>query len=368
MTQINAFDAILASGGIVLSKIICEVCGTVYQDTADFCPICGYAQGEYPVQQEGFLGKSASNSHTPHKPIFDYDEDEDYSDFPPEPQGFDEDDDLETVEEYDQPSRASTIIIVLLVMLITLLLVAIGFLFFRFYLPNRMASPESQTVATAPATEAETEDATEPTIPCTSLALTSGVTQLTRPGQYWLLHVSVLPEDTTDPLIFMSEDETVVTVNEHGRLTAEGEGETNVYIACGEKEIKCHVIVRFEEETEPGNTEQTSSVPEAVEYSELPGDAVTEAPSEPQTEEGEAATGDIVLKLEKYDVSSSVKGVSFELKLACDLKPEEVTWLTMDSNVAIVKNGVVTTIGGGKTKIVAQYNGQQAECIVRCNF
>jgi hypothetical protein len=63
-----------------------------------------------------------------------------------------------------------------------------------------------------------------------------------------------------------------------------------------------------------------------------------------------------------------VKGVSFELKLACDLKPEDVTWLTMDSKIAIVKNGVVTTVGPGQTRIVAQYNGQQAECIVRCNF
>ena len=32
-------------GGITMSKIICEICGTTYQETADCCPICGCARG-----------------------------------------------------------------------------------------------------------------------------------------------------------------------------------------------------------------------------------------------------------------------------------------------------------------------------------
>jgi hypothetical protein len=228
------------------------------------------------------------------------------------------------------------------------------------------------------------ETTTEPTIPCTSLVLTSGVTELTREGQYWLLHVTVLPEDTTDTLIFVSEDESVVTVNEHGRLTAVGEGETTVYIACGDKQIKCKVVVAFKEEETKPSEEAQGLEPDSVEHETLPEglEAVTE-PTEAENTEAEkkseqtepteeakeeASEGGIVLKLEKSDVSSTVKGVSFELKLACDLKPEDVTWLTMDSKIAIVKNGVVTTIGPGQTKIVAQYEDQQVECIVRCNF
>ena len=27
-----------------MGKIICEVCGTVYPDSADCCPICGYSR------------------------------------------------------------------------------------------------------------------------------------------------------------------------------------------------------------------------------------------------------------------------------------------------------------------------------------
>lgn len=363
-----------------MSKIICDVCGTIYQDSADFCPICGYAQGEYPVQQDGFLGNSSGTHQPAHKSIFDYDHDDGYAETQPEPPEYDNNDDFEDMDGYEEPSRTSTIIIVILVMMITLLLVAIGFLFFRFYLPNRMAASQPATVVTEATLAPETQESTEPTIPCSSLALTSGVTQLTRPGQYWLLHVTVLPEDTTDPLVFRSEDESVVTVNEFGRLTAESEGETSVYITCGDKEIKCQVIVKYEDAPEPAATEQSNTAPESVEHTDLPEQPETTEKTEPekteqpaetepeQPEETKTPSEKVVLKLEKSDVSSTVKGVSFELKLACDLKPEDVTWLTMDSKVAIVKNGVVTTIGSGKTKIVAQYQGQQAECIVRCNF
>ena len=221
-----------------MSKIICDVCGTSYQDSADICPIRGYAQSEFSVQQEDFLSDSPINNRNK-----DMDEETAvYSDSQPVVSDDDDfEDDYEEEIEGKPSIQPSTIVIILLVVIITLLLLAIGILFFGFYLPNQNAkSPVTEPAATeAIVEEIATEETTEPTIPCTSLVLTSGVTELTRKGQYWLLHVTVLPEDTTDTLIFTSEDESVVTVNEHGRLAAVGEGETNVYISCGEKQIKC---------------------------------------------------------------------------------------------------------------------------------
>lgn len=374
-----------------MGKIICDVCGTSYQDTADVCPICGYAQSEFTVPDEDFLAESPVNNRGKDmdSAAEEYDE-EVYSDSQPAVADYDDDDFDEFEEEAKVKNSVapSTVVIILLVVIITLLLFAIGILFFGFYLPNRMEEKSAtEPVATETIVEQVAEETTtEPTIPCTSLVLTSGVTELTREGQYWLLHVTVLPEDTTDPLVFVSEDESVVTVNEHGRLTAVGEGETTVSISCGEKQIKCKVVVAFkEEETKPTEAEQGLNTNE-VEHETLPEElagatetAVAESNDEKETTEPTegkntdpteetTASGGIVLKLQKKDVSSPKKGVSFELKLDCDLKPEDVTWFTMDSEVAIVNNGIVTTIGPGKTTIVAQYEGQQAECIVRCNF
>lgn len=373
-----------------MGKIICDVCGTSYQDTADVCPICGYAQSEFTVPDEDFLSDSPVNNRGKDmdSAAEEYEE-EVYSDSQPAVVDYDDDD----FDEFEEESKVknsvapSTVVIILLVVIITLLLLAIGILFFGFYLPNQRETTDvTEPVVTESVVQEVTEESTEPTIPCTSLVLTSGVTELTREGQYWLLHVTVLPEDTTDPLVFVSEDASVVTVNEHGRLTAVGEGETTVSISCGEKQIKCKVVVAFkEEETKPTEAEQGLNTNE-VEHETLPeelADATetavaesndekktTEPTEEKNTESTEATTasGGIVLKLQKKDVSSPKKGVSFELKLDCDLKPEDVTWFTMDSEVAIVNNGIVTTIGPGKTTIVAQYEGQQAECIVRCNF
>lgn len=351
-----------------MSKIICDICGTVFQDTAECCPICGYAHesgtaedllADSPLLERGKNTVSASAPKPQkQKEIFDFDEVN-----PPDYEDREYDDGMDDSDDADH--RPNVLLVVLLVTVITLLLAATAFLFFCFYLPNANAQPpQTETVQVTEDVTEQIPETTELVIPCQNLALTSGVTELTREGQLWLLHVTVLPEDTTDLLVFRSEDESVVTVSEGGRLTAIGEGETYVYITCGEKEIKCKVVVRFVEETQPAAEtvpEETAAQSQEISATE-PEETVAETTA--ATEPTEA----IVLKLKQSDVSSSKRGVSFDLELDCDLKPEDVTWLTLDSTVAIVKNGTVTTIGSGSTKIVAQYNGQQAVCIIRCNF
>ena len=47
---------------------------------------------------------------------------------------------------------------------------------------------------------------------------------------------------------------------------------------------------------------------------------------------------------------------------------DDVKWSTSDSSVATVYNGNVTAIGKGTCIITAEYNGQTAQCIVRCKF
>lgn len=345
-----------------MSKIICEICGTVFPDTSERCPICGYAHGNGTAEEILADSSLYQRGMTPERTEETVEEHLEISD----------DDDIDTeqeeTEEYypdeEEPEdNPNVLLVVLLVTIITLLLTATGFLFFRFYLPNnRVNAPE-----TKPAETIRMESVTETTelqIPCQSLALTSGVTELTREGQLWLLHVTVLPEDTTDPLIFYSENDQVVEVSTDGRLTAKGEGETYVHIICGDKEIRCTVVVNYEEQTIP--TEETQS----EDMNLLPAETteITVPEQVVETEPQVVQNGEVLLKLKDSDRSSNKRGVSFELQLDCDLKPEDVKWLTLDSRVAIVKNGIVTTIGPGSTKIIAQYKGQQVECIIRCNF
>ena len=75
-----------------------------------------------------------------------------------------------------------------------------------------------------------------------------------------------------------------------------------------------------------------------------------------------------VLKLKKTDITFSVRGVYVTLELENGISAESVKWSTSDSSIATVYNGQVTALGRGVCVIRAEYEGQVAECVVRCNF
>jgi uncharacterized protein YjdB len=115
-------------------------------------------------------------------------------------------------------------------------------------------------------------ESTELKIPCESLALTSGgEIVLEEEGANWLINVMALPENTTDVLTYASSDESVVTVNEQGKLTAVAEGTAVITITCGAQELKCTVTCSFAQETTvpettvPETTDPEETVPQETE-------------------------------------------------------------------------------------------------------
>lgn len=349
-----------------MNKIICEICGTAYPDTADCCPICGCAreysqnQDEIPSQMPEYVPEGRKKgglfSAAQKKFQMDFydldDEDEEDKDL------------LEAFPDIPKASHEHSVnvpVVVVLTVLIALSLLASGYLFFRYDLPGRrIAEPETGTTPVSVPSATEMETTEEPTVPCQSIVLTAGAPELTRRGQYWLLHVIVMPEDSTDQLTYVSADENVVTVTPEGRLCAVGNGETSVTISCGKERIICPVTVSIPEETEATapETEPSSTEPEKRE--------APEESTQPQNTESSEEQGNMALKLKQTDITFKKTGVTFQLELDCDLKPEDVTWLTMNSKVAICHDGLITVLGYGTTKIVAQYEGQEAVCIVRC--
>ena len=75
-----------------------------------------------------------------------------------------------------------------------------------------------------------------------------------------------------------------------------------------------------------------------------------------------------LLKLKKTDITVGRKGVYFTLELENGISANSVNWSTSDPEVATVYNGAVTSVGKGVCVIRAEYNGQVAECVVRCKF
>lgn len=346
-----------------MNKVICDICGTAYPETEGQCPICGSPR-EYALEnvEADFLAEQEDFSSSPRKKreVFDFDE---VNTRKPSRHQREMDDIDEDVSEYEEESQTNVGLVVVLVILIALLLLATGYFFVRYMLPNMAdkTPATTQPVVTEPL-QTEPTETTEATIPCTNLMMDGGKMELGKDGKK-LLNVRVYPENTTDTLTFTSENEGVVTISEGGTVTAVGEGQTVITIQCGSQMIKCNVTVDYTigEETVPTGTLPTMQVEET--------EATEAATEETQaTEETKESTStEKVLKLKKTDITLMYTGTSATLELEGDLKPEDVTWFTMDSTIAIVHNGVVTSLGRGITRIYAEYNGQQTYCIVRCN-
>ena len=340
-----------------MSKIICEICGTTYQDTADCCPICGCSPdavaellGADVVMEEtvdvgnGKGGQFSSKK----KEIFDSDEVNDE---------VEDEEDEEEEEDYDEEeeeeSGHNTFVVILLTVIIVALLAAAGFIFVRYFLPN-MGSDETVPSTAAQQQEETSAPATEFAIPCQGLALLSGSKAELNPGGYFLLNVSVDPVDTTDDLVFTSADESIATVTEDGKITAVSEGNTVIYITCGDMQLTCDVSCHVAETTVPATEETVAAAEGAAETQAVETTAATAAP-------------DVVLKIKESDLDFRLMApYSHQIQLDCDLKVEDVEWSVAHSYIATVENGYVTALQAGTTVVTAKYGDQEITCYVRC--
>lgn len=339
-----------------MSKIICDICGTSYQDTAECCPICGCSRdavaellGEEVIAEEIVEetkpkgGKFGSKK----KEIFDFDE---VNSPPDEEEEEDEEEDYDEEEEEEAP-RHNTFVVILLTILIAGLLFAAGFIFVRYFLPNMKAEETVPTTTAAVIQTTEAAEETEPTIPCMTLAMKNpSVAELKMEGGQFLLNVVPSPENTTDKIVYTSADESIATVSEDGKITAVSEGETIVYISCGKHSVECNVVVNYQEETVPPTTESP----------------VTEA-TIPETTAAAVSNPDVILKLKKNDIMLGVY-YQFTLELDCALEQNQVEWSSEHPHIATVdENGVVTAVKSGTTIVSAKYGDQVVECWIRCH-
>lgn len=337
-----------------MSKVICDICGTSYQDTAECCPICGCSRDVAEdlltggIQAEEILEtKSVGKADSRKKQIFDYDEVNTLAD-----DELDLEEDVEYEEEEseeEEEPRHNTLVVILLTVLIAALLVAAGFIFVRYFLPNMGDEKETVPETTAVQTEATTAE-TELRIPCDTLILNSTTkAELAAEGFSHLINVMPSPKDTTDMLVFASEDPSIATVSEDGKITAVSEGETIVTISCGDVEIHVSVICDFTPETEPP-TEATEAVEETV----------------AETEAKKPVNSNVTLKLKKSDIRLGAY-YQFRLELDCDLEPTDVEWSSEHPYVASVnEEGLVTALmKGAATDIIVKYGDQEVRCIVR---
>jgi len=313
-----------------MSKIICDICGTSYPETAKQCPICGSVQpGDvqrvtnevkndgkgstgYTHVKGGHFTKSNVKKRT-----------KDSGGTPASRKGG------VTGGGHDKDNRGLVITAIVLLVAVIGVVIYIAIGFFKPY--------------------ADQGDSTLPSgrIRCEDIRLEKVSYLLLEPNAMELLVAKPDPEDTTDVMTFTSLDPAIVTVDASGNIKAVGEGTTYVDIRCGAIEKRITVKVEY-----PANNNDSGNNGDENNNEENPN--------------GNGGTT-VELRFVQYQLKLTSKG-SISTLYVGSIPKSEITWTSDNTNVATFKDGVVTAVGAGTTNVHAEYNGQKITCAVTCEF
>ncbi len=305
-----------------MSKLICDICGTSYPDTATQCPICGCVRtaesaavedsdqesGGYTYVKGGRFSKAnvkkrnSALAHAAGKSA-------------PKNKG-----------EKQAPTNKVIALVIVLVFLFLIVACMIGFIIYTIVGDSNSFGNDEPAVS----------DTVE--IPCTGITLSKEEISFSAVGEEFTLNTICAPMNTTDAISFSSSDEKIVTVSKEGKVVCMGSGEAVIYVYCGEQMDECLVKCNIEEETEPP----------------------TETEEEP-----------VSVKLSRENITdANFPGYSWDLYEPGDIKAEELTWVSENPAVATVSDkGVVKAVAEGSTIIRVYYNGEEvANCAITCDF
>ncbi len=316
-----------------MSKIICDICGTSYAETAKQCPICGCVHSGdvqrvtneinrdgkvstgYTYVKGGRFSKSNVKKRSKGKPVS---KSKKQSTASKNAQG-------------EEPKSNRGLVATAIILLLSIIGVVI-------YIAVRVFGPYSQPNGD----EIKNTSPSDTVISCTSVELDVDTVLFEQEGEGKLLNVRLFPEGTTEKVIFLSEDPNVATVSDKGMITAVAEGTTTITVTCGNAKVECVVTVQYPEETTLPENEETT---------------IPEESTEPKEE----------LRLNRKDFTLFHKGDSWIL-YSGSIPVEDITWSSDDESVVTFTDGKAVAVGNGTTEIHAEYEGQKVSCIVHCNF
>ncbi len=309
-----------------MSKIICEICGTSYPETATQCPICGCVR---PADAHSVAGDTNEKSG------YTYVKGGRFSKANVRKRNgaaqavARETEIIETAPK-NKDSRGLVITAVLLLLAIIAVVIYIAV---RFLMPPEiLKNPDPAATSTTATKE----------VLCSDIYLDVRKIVLAEQDESRMLYATLWPADTTEEVSFASSDEAVVTVSRSGKVTAVGPGTAVITVTCGEVSVTCDVECTFEIESTDDTTDSTE-----------------------ETEE--TTLGDTEFKLNRKDITFSHKGESWVIYDG-SVALSSITWSSDNEAVATITNGKVVAVGSGETKVHAEYNGQKVSCIIRCAF
>lgn len=342
-----------------MNKVICDVCGTAYPETANVCPICGSARvssqgaAAETEDQETTARTYVKGGHFSKKNVRSRNS-----------RGRSSDSSRRAPDQEEKTSKGLIAVVVLLLIAIVAVVIYIGIQFFDFDLGLNSDPADNNSTGTSESqisTDASQLESTDAGIKCTKIQLSNPILEFLDVSDKWTLEVEIEPLDCTEEISFVSSDNAVVTVTKtdakSGLVQPVGNGEATITVTCGSMSAECKVSCKLAGFTDPTDPSQPSDPTK-------PSNPVTgEFNFEFNTKYTDASTG-------KYDTTFDQKGYVWRAyKSSLTIDPTDITWISDNPDVCTVdEKGLVTMVGPGTTEVHAQYNGKTVSCIVRCTF
>ena len=332
-----------------MSKIICDVCGTSYAETATQCPICGCVRPSDVTVVAGTTNEQESGEVSTYAHIkggrFSK------SNVRKRNQTVQSDEGEEVVpSEAPAKSKRNTDMGLVIAVSVLLLAIVVAVIYIALHFFNQEPVPQQYPSEWNQTTASTTAGSTETTlleIPCTDILVSKTSVTLNAVGETCNLVVTQNPTNTTDVLQFATSDDLVAKVSGDGVIEAIGDGEAVITITCGTATAECKVICKITPEETTENTEPTTSGEP---------DGTTEQ------------TG--AYKISHSDVTLRLSGAEHEKSFRLTLKDsngnaKDVKWIVGDPSVCAVSGNTVTAIKAGYTKVKVTVDDVTYVCIVR---
>ena len=303
-----------------MARIICDYCGTEYEDSQQRCPLCGTlnetvtqpdTEEDTPVQK-----RRADRSRRKKTGAYE-------------------------AEGGDRIPKWISILICIFLGLA----VVIGALYALYavgvFTPKKAADDSSLTLpideetgeATGEENQEEQKPADEETdsqkpeeVACTNLTVTPASVTMDTAGISTSLTAAVLPADCNEPITWTSSDTSVCTVDSDGVVTAVDGGTATITATCGtqtaEVEVKCDFA----------NSKENNAYLSTTDFTLF-------------------STGEQAV----IQVLDAPKGAT-------------INWSSSNTGVCTVSGGTVTAVKAGTATVTATVNDKKLECIVRCNI
>lgn len=288
-----------------MSKIICDICGTSYADTATQCPICGCVR---PAEAQSVPNEETKSSG------YTYVKGGRFSKANVKKRNTAE----KTVNKKENSGKKGIAVILILILLLGVIAFGVAAWYTNLF---GLLSPDEGAPA---ATPAPTEPTAPQEIPCTGLVLSNNQYTLAQVGDAVLIGCRVDPVDSTDNISYISENEEVATVDANGKVTAVQNGTTKILITCGDVTASCDIIVG------DGNTS-------------------------------------VELVLDFTTITFTTPGET-KVIYSGTIPVENIKWESDNEVIASVVDGVVTANKSGPATITATYMDKTVTCDVLCDL